>query len=211
MTCRKDRVRQSRWGSALLPSPPLLIGESPDQFQALQEQFELEIRPRDIVEKLFVSDMVCHTWEIIRLRRCMATIINSEFVPSLEKLLERVGERTGADPLAMLDEVRELASTWLIDRKAKARAKAMLAEFQLEETSIEAESIRRLAPELEMLDRMLASAESRRNRSLRWILQYRESLARQLEKASNEMIDQSSPLIESDPIGPHSSETDHSN
>ena len=43
--------------------------------------------------------------------------------------------------------------------------------------------------ELETLDRMLASLESRRDKALRCIGEYRESLARQLRESADRMID----------------------
>jgi hypothetical protein len=61
--------------------------------------------------------------------------------------------------------------------------------------AIEGEAIRKSSSSLELLDRMLASLEARRNRALRCIGDYR--LARQLRESSDRMIEgQNVPQLE---------------
>jgi hypothetical protein len=55
---------------ALLPKSPLLITESADEFDALRDAFEQEIKPRGIIEQMYVHDICSIVWEILRLRRC---------------------------------------------------------------------------------------------------------------------------------------------
>jgi hypothetical protein len=59
----------------LLPKSPLLITESADDFDALRNAFEQEIKPRGIIEQMYVNDISSIVWEILRLRRCKAIII----------------------------------------------------------------------------------------------------------------------------------------
>jgi hypothetical protein len=42
---------------ALLPKLPLLITESADEFDALCDAFEQEIKPRGIIEQMYVHDI----------------------------------------------------------------------------------------------------------------------------------------------------------
>src|SRR5262245_11778276 len=72
---------------ALLPKSPLLITESADEFDALRDAFEQEIKPRGIIEQMYVHDICSIVWEILRLRRCKVVIINSAFRSALEELL----------------------------------------------------------------------------------------------------------------------------
>ena len=72
---------------ALLPKLPLLITESADEFDALRDAFEREIKPRGIIEQMYVHDISAIVWEILRLRRCKVIIINSAFRSALENLL----------------------------------------------------------------------------------------------------------------------------
>ena len=72
---------------ALLPKLPLLITESPDEFDALRDAFEQEIKPQGIIEQMYVDDHSSIVWDILRLRRCKVVIINSAFRNALEHLL----------------------------------------------------------------------------------------------------------------------------
>ena len=71
----------------LLPKSPLLITESAEEFDALRDAFEQEIKPRDIIERMYVHDICSIVWEILRLRRCKVVIINSAFRSALQHLL----------------------------------------------------------------------------------------------------------------------------
>src|SRR5262245_31668751 len=68
----------------VLPKLPLLITESADEFDALRDAFEREIKPRGIIEQMYVHDICSIVWEILRLRRCKAVIINSAFRSALQ-------------------------------------------------------------------------------------------------------------------------------
>ena len=54
----------------LLPKSPLLITESAEEFDALRDAFEREIKPQGIIEQMYVDDHSSIVWEILRLRRC---------------------------------------------------------------------------------------------------------------------------------------------
>jgi hypothetical protein len=56
-------------GLAVLPNLPLLITESAEEFDALRHAFEQEIKPRGIIERMYVHDICAIVWEILRLRR----------------------------------------------------------------------------------------------------------------------------------------------
>jgi hypothetical protein len=83
----------------------------------------------------------------------------------------------------------ELAHAWFSNQKTRNHVLELLRQFHLDETAIEAEAIRRSAADLELLDRLLASLESRRNKALRCIADYRFGLAQQLRASSDRIID----------------------
>ena len=72
---------------ALLPKLPLLITEAADEFDALRDAFEQEIKPRGIIEQMYVHDICSIVWEILRLRRCKVVIVNTAFRSALQHLL----------------------------------------------------------------------------------------------------------------------------
>jgi hypothetical protein len=180
--------RHSR-AAALLPPPPLLVTEAADQFAAIQTALGQELKPRGIIENIYLQDMTELVWEIWRFRRCKVAIINSEFRAALASLLTRLLSEPGADPIRIDDEAAALAAAWFTDPAAKARVAELLKGSQLDASAVEAEAIRRLAADLERLDRMIASAESRRNKALRSIAEYRGGLARLLREAGDRIID----------------------
>jgi len=173
----------------LLPKLPLLITESADEFDALRDAFKQEIKPRGIIEQMYVHDISSIVWEILRLRRCKAVIINSAFRSALEHLLPRLLRQANEDEFDVRNEARTLAQAWFTDQEAKKQVSEILAGFDLDESAIEAEAIRKSSAELELLDRMLSSLESRRNKALGCVAEYRASLAHQLRESADRIID----------------------
>src|SRR5262249_23526327 len=61
------------------------------------------------------------------------------------------------------------------DKEAKNQVSELLGRFDLDESAIEAEAIRRSSADLELLDRMLASLETRRNKALGCVAVWRSN------------------------------------
>jgi hypothetical protein len=173
----------------LLPKLPLLITESADEFDALRDAFEQEIKPRGIIEQMYVHDISSIVWEILRLRRCKVVIINSAFRSALQNVLTQLLKQPGQYDYEVADEAEALAHAWFTDQAAKKQVSEILARFDLDESAIEAEAIRSSSSDLELLDRMLTSLESRRNKALGCVAEYRVSLAQQLRESADRVID----------------------
>ncbi len=206
LTCSTEieMSRTHRPRLALLPASPLLITESAVEFDRLRDAFDQELKPRGIIDQMCAADIAYLSWEILRLRRCKAGIINSAFRAALEDLLEQLLREPGApfiirrtyvtadtrrNYVAEENKVEELACRWFSDSAAKKQIAKLLRDFQLDESVIEAEAIRRSSDDLEKLDRLLASLESRRHRALRCLADYRGGFARQLRESSDRIID----------------------
>jgi|SRR6266487_1253965 hypothetical protein len=174
---------------ALLPKLPLLITESADEFDALRNAFDQEIKPRGIIEQMYVHDISSIVWEILRLRRCKVVIINSAFRSALEHLLVQLLKGPGQYDYEVEDKAEALAHAWFTDQEAKKQVSEILSRFGLDESAIEAEAIRKSSADLELLDRMLASLETRRNKALGCVAEYRASLAHQLRQSADRIID----------------------
>src|SRR5215472_4629743 len=170
---------------ALLPKTPLLITESADEFDALRNAFDQEIKPRGIIEQMYVHDICAIVWEILRLRRCKVVIINSAFRSALEHLLEGPGQYD----YEVQAKALVLAQAWFTDQEAKKQVSETLSRFDLDESAIEAEAIRKASSELELLERMLTSLESRRDKALGCVAEYRASLAHQLRESADRIVD----------------------
>jgi hypothetical protein len=55
--------------SALIPTAPLLLTESKDEFNLIRDTLNEQIKPRGIIEQMYVEDIAYLVWEILRLRR----------------------------------------------------------------------------------------------------------------------------------------------
>ena len=174
---------------ALLPKSPLLITESADEFDALRDAFEQEIKPRGIIEQMYVHDICAIVWEILRLRRCKVVIINSAFRSALQDLLMQLSNQPGQYSYNVEEEAQALAQAWFTDKAARKQVLETLSRFELDETAIEAEAIRKSSSDLELLDRMLSSLESRRDKALCCVAEYRAGLAHQLRESADRIID----------------------
>jgi hypothetical protein len=174
---------------ALLPKLPLLITESANEFDALRDAFEQEIKPRGIIEQIYVHDFCSIVWEILRLRRGKAAIINAAFRDALVHVLTECLETPESLQLDLDDQVQTLARAWFKNEQGKKRVAKKLNESGFDEYAIEGEAIRRSSSDLELLNRMLASLEARRDKALRWIGDYRDGWGRQLRGLSDRMIE----------------------
>jgi hypothetical protein len=168
--------------------PALLMTESKEDFVALQASLEHEITPRSFVESIYVADIAALTWDILRLRRCKAGIINAAFDKALQNILEPL--------FSMFDSgiADDMARRWFTDSKAKKEVVELLRKVRLDEFAIEAEAVRLSLSDLEVLDRMLSAYESRRNKALRGIKDYRVSFAKVVRESSDRVLQRSKEL-----------------
>src|SRR5215470_8915449 len=139
--------------SALLRNPPVLISESADEFVALRNCLEQEIKPRGFIEQMYVADISSILWDILRWRRCKVAIINTAVRSALQDLLERVLSEPNDVAKFAEKKAESLSLDWFLDPKAKLEVSEILATFQLDESAIEAEALRQSSADLERIDR----------------------------------------------------------
>jgi len=175
--------------SELLRSSPLLSTEAADRYQQVRDAFAKDIKPSTTIEHIYVEDICVMSWEIFRLRRCRTAIVALGFREALEALLPELLRRPGGYAHQHQEEAKKLAYLWFSDPKARGRVEELLEQFHLGAAAIEAEAIRNSVVELEQLDKMLASLESRRMRALRFIAECRADLADRLSAGSDRIID----------------------
>jgi hypothetical protein len=107
----------------------------------------------------------------------------------LENLLCHILRKPGQAGFYSDEDPSDTAQKWFTDRKSRKEVLELLHHFYLDESAIEAEAIRLAAPDLEVLDKLLASLEARRDKALRHIAEYRGELARQLRYAADRVIE----------------------
>ena len=174
---------------SLLPKPPLLITESAEQVDAIRDAIEKRINPRDIIEEMYVSDIGSLVWEIVRLRRCRAGIVNAGYRMAMEQLFPDLVRDPVEECKADADEARTLAWKWFRAPQFKEEGSNLLKQYHLEDSVIEAIAVRNALPDLERLDKLEASCQVRYQKALRGIADYRDSFAQRLREAADRIID----------------------
>jgi len=169
--------------------PVLLKGESKDEFAALVDELNRNVQPKQFIEHMYVNEIANLTWEIIRFRRFKTTLINNRYHRAPASILRQIlfppGTAATADTILAPDR---LAYDWLTSQETKERVSRLLQEAGLDESSVEAEAFRLSLTDIENIDRLLASAEARREKALRFMALYQEGLARRLQQTSDRVL-----------------------
>jgi hypothetical protein len=88
----KGKAQSSAGPLALFGPPPILEGEDAAAYDELVTRMIEDVKPRDIIEKILIRDIVDLQWQIIRLRRfgckllaaAMTAVLASELRPLLQ-------------------------------------------------------------------------------------------------------------------------------
>ena len=168
--------------------PALLKTESKEDFAKLLEDLNRDIQPVNVIERIYVNDVANLTWDILRYRRFKAAILNSACRAALENFLRPI--LSGSERIEMAAvRAKQLAYDCLYDQEAKDRVSALLKEAGFDEWAVEAEAFRSRLDDVEKIDRLLASAEARREKGLRNIALYQERFARKVRQSSDRVLD----------------------
>jgi hypothetical protein len=84
---QRERLKYDNLNQRLIPHPPMLSGESEEEFLRLYSALEDAIEPRDILEEMLVAELAAANWEILRLRRFKALVIENQRRSALSSLL----------------------------------------------------------------------------------------------------------------------------
>jgi hypothetical protein len=171
-------ANNGRTGSGTIPLVPLLITESDEEFNRIREALYEEIKPLGIIECMYVDEIADLVWQILRLKRCKAGVINLAFHKSSANILGRL---MNAGP--------DVARDWISDPKIAEQVEERLATYKLDGSVIIADAIKEKSFDLEPIDALLVSLETRRDRALVRIAQYRGELGAVLRRASDHLIE----------------------
>ncbi len=191
--------------------PLLLRSECEHEFDELLHALSGEIQPRGIVENLYVEEIAGIIWDILRLRRCKVTIMNMSFEKALHKLISSHfkmrrparEEESKTDPFSLTElwqpptkseierskKIDRLVRGWFTSNEGKQKVLSILRRSHLDESVIDAEVIRASFPDLQLLEKLLISLEARRDRSLRRMMEYRESFAGRVRTSTGRIIE----------------------
>jgi hypothetical protein len=167
----------------------VLRTESKEDFSELLADFTQDIGPTNSIERTYVQDLVCYTWDIMRYRRIKTGLLNNALMKALTLILYRIQLPPSTQMLPERHNAAAgLAYEWLSLEEAKRSVATLLEEAGLDDSAIEAEAYIIAADELENADRMLNSAQAGRDKALRAIAKYRKSFADLLERNSDRVL-----------------------
>ena len=165
-----------------LASSPLVPNESEEAFTALAMHVVNAAEPADAIEEILVRDVIDLTWEIHRIRRAKAGLVKVSFGEALKMVLFTLGHKP--------PEIEAIRRGWITGKKqAQQTVHRALLEANLSLDDVMAQTIETKLESIERLDRMLASAEARRNNALREIDRHREALGVGARRAIEEVED----------------------
>ena len=156
---------------------PLFEGEDSAGYDELLARVSGAIKPSDIIEEIWIRDIVALTWEALRLRRVRAALLTAKRHVGVKQLLR---------PLYGT-EVYDLSEQWARrEGEAVAAVDRHLATAGLTMDAVMAETMLAEIELVEKMDRMIASAEIRRNATLREIERRRSDFAARLRQATKD-------------------------
>ena len=156
-------------------APVLLEGEDAAAYQVLLERVATALGPADVLEEVWVRDVVELVWEVLRLRRLKARLVAAAACEGMAEVLK---------PLMPEHEACSLARSWAARREpAMEKVKAALAGAELSMDHVTARTLSVRMAEFERFDRMITAAEARRASALRELDHHREYFSQRLRRA----------------------------
>jgi hypothetical protein len=163
----------------------LIQGEDPAAYQAMLKRVSIAVQPKDFLDEIWVRDIVDLSWETFRLRRLKAGLLNTGLGEGLVSVLASLRYPKQA---SLADHT--LVERWVNgdgDARQKVGQRLTAGGFSMEE--VVATALSKNLDDFERVDRMIASAEARRNNALRELDRQRATLGAALRAAVEEAED----------------------
>jgi hypothetical protein len=166
----------------IAPSP-LLPGEKQADYAEIALRIVKGAQPRDAVEEFLTRDVIDLTWDILRLRRMKAGLLRASAARGVRAILSTIGYSDFSGQGRFAEEwARGKAST-------RQEFSEILKKAGLTMDDAMAEAFAKEIDSFERFDRMLASAEARRNNALREIDRHRSALGAAVRQVVDEVED----------------------
>jgi hypothetical protein len=165
-------------GLPFLGAPPLIAGENAASYEELLARMTATLKPADILEEIWVRDIVDLVWESFRLRRLKAHLMTASAHEGMAQVLEGLDHR----------------SPYGTSQKWAARSQEAVEDVEtaLREAGLGIDAVMGCTlsvriSDIDRIDRMTTAAEARRNAALHAIERYRAAFAQRLRGAINEL------------------------
>jgi hypothetical protein len=163
----------------LFGPPPLFEGEDTEIYDQLLTQVSTTIMPADIIEEIWVRDILDLTIEVLRLRRLIANLMRANAYKGLSETLAPLVGRPQAETLGEGWAARKSDVVEEVNKTLKAAGLSM--------DNILAQTFALKVNEIERIEHMMALAEARRNAALHEIDRHRQTLGQKLRRAAQQL------------------------
>jgi len=178
----------------ILEQRPLITGEEPADYDDLLAHIATAVKPKDAVEWIWVKDVVDLVWEAQRLRRLRAALLMTARIMAMSDILRPLINQDN-DIMSLLavvgdDTATKTAKGWTRgETEAVEEAEELLEDHGLDIDAVMAKAFVSHIKELEQIERMMTTAEIRRDKVLNEIENRRDAVAWRLRKAADNVID----------------------
>jgi hypothetical protein len=138
-----------------LPPPSFVNGEDAAAYHQLAARFAAAVAPANVIEEMWVRDVVDLVWDVMRLRRLKSGLFTVGASDGMEKILRATGGE------------RYLAREWAARKPdAVSAVNTHLSAAGLDMADVATSTFAARIDEFERIERMLAAAEVRRAAAL---------------------------------------------
>jgi hypothetical protein len=172
---------------SLFAHRPLIQGEDEADYDDLLSKVTTAVAPTDVIEAMWVKDIVDLMWESQRLRRLKASLL----MVARDKAIDRLSELTDGP----LSGIGTGFFSGFGSGKEKGHVQAMeererkLMKQGFDVNAIMAQALSDRLGDVERIDRMIASADARRNKTLTEIDRRRDATTRRLRTIADDIMD----------------------
>jgi hypothetical protein len=156
---------------------PLLEGEDPANYAGLLEQVRQQTAPKDVIEHIYVRDIVDLTWELMRARKIKVALLYKGQVRVVQQFVSN-GNWPGLD-MDTRDAVNSAIKKRFSDAVSILKKKGITLE------DIMAQAFASESKTLQVIEQNMMQIEARRNFALREIERRRTTFAKRLENSVN--------------------------
>jgi hypothetical protein len=175
-------TRASKAPPEICGPPRLIAGEDNSLYDQLVARVFAAVRPKDVIEEMIVRDIAYHDWEMLRLRRMKSGLFASGLQTSLIAKLLSVPKMTES-------KARDLAGRFVAgDPSATKEVDKALASVGLSIDAVMANTLTVRLQDFEAIERLTASAETRRHAAVRELERRRSALA-EARRREEEAVD----------------------
>jgi len=158
---------------------PVLEGEDKADYIGLLEEVRRQVKPKDVIEQIYIRDVVDLTWELMRSRRIKVATLHKGQVRAVHQLAA-TQNWPGLDADAKWSVSAAVKTSFADGMKELAKYGVTLQDINAHAFAAERETLLRL-------DQNMMQIEARRNFALREIERRRASLGRRLGAVINEV------------------------